>query len=95
MGSAAITMSLGSMATGLSREWMSTPAKNEKTHGSWKRMRCDDVTPFYHRCRRCEVVIDPKIIASALESATAAVSSRPRPIFSATLRDDYAPASRV
>lgn len=27
-GSAAITMSLGSMETGLSREWMSTPAKN-------------------------------------------------------------------
>lgn len=30
---AAITISLGSMATGLSREWMSTPAKNGE--GAW------------------------------------------------------------
>jgi hypothetical protein len=77
-GSAAITMGLGSMATGLSREWMSTPAKNERAHGSLKRMRCDDVRPFYHRCTRGEASIDRKIIATgARRSVTAA--SRPRP----------------
>jgi len=31
-------MNLGTMATGVSREWMSTPAK-KRTHGSWKRTR--------------------------------------------------------
>jgi hypothetical protein len=45
-------MRLGSMATGVPREWMSTPAKDERTHGSWKRMRCDDVTLSYHRAAR-------------------------------------------
>ena len=34
MSSTASTMSLDPMASGLSREWMSTPAKNERTHGS-------------------------------------------------------------
>ena len=37
--SGAITMSLGSMATGISHEWMCTPAKEERAHSSWKRMR--------------------------------------------------------
>jgi hypothetical protein len=63
----AITMILGSMATGVSRESMSTPAKKKRTHGSWKRTRCDGVTPFYHRRRRAEASTTPKSSGPALE----------------------------
>jgi hypothetical protein len=50
--SAATTMSLGSMAMGVSREWMCTPANPKSTHGFLKRMRGDGVTSFYHRFSR-------------------------------------------
>jgi hypothetical protein len=59
-------MNLGSMATDVSREWMSTPAK-KRTHGSWKRKHCDGVTPFYHRGTRAEASTSPKLSRIALE----------------------------
>lgn len=76
-------------------EWMSTLAKNARTHGSWKRMRCDE-------CRHSTIAARVVKYQSAKNIATGARRMRrlpcrrmPRPLFSATLLDDRARASRV
>src|SRR5262249_44475980 len=64
IGWASITLSLGSMATGVSREWISTPANTKSTHGSLKRMRGDGITAFYHCFSYREASIDAENNAS-------------------------------
>ena len=75
----AITMNLGSMATEVSREWMSTPAK-KRTHGSWKRTRCDGVSHSTISAGALTHQTIPNHRDPRSKNATAARHSRPTPM---------------